>query len=91
MSALGLLDHLLNFAAPALAVALLLALGARVLMQKVPGAPALWAQVAINFVVGVAVLLVGLVITGHDGRIGSYAALVIVCGTAQWALVRGWR
>ena len=91
MTLLALFNHLLNFALPALAVALLLALAARLLMKRGAGAPGLWAQVAINAAVGVAVLFAGLALTGRDGRIGTYAALVAVCGTAQWLLLRGWR
>ena len=91
MSAFQLLNHLFNFVLPALAVAVMLALGARVLMKKGPGTPALWAQVAINFVAGMVVLLAGLAIAGRDGRIGTYAALVVVCGTVQWGVMRGWK
>ncbi|MBS0428392.1 MAG: hypothetical protein JSR41_14040 [Proteobacteria bacterium] len=91
MSAFQLLNHLFNFVLPALAVALMLALGARLLMKKGAGAPGLWVQVAINFVAGVVVLLAGLVVTGRDGRIATYAALVVVCGTVQWGVLRGWK
>ena len=86
-----LLNHLLNFALPALAVALLLALAARLLLKQCAGAPAVWAQVAVNAAVGVLVLLAGLAVTGSDGRLGTYAALVAVSGTVQWWLIRGWR
>jgi hypothetical protein len=91
MSALALLNHLLNFALPAVFVGGVLALCGRFLMPRKPGTPAIWAQFAINTIAGVLVLLAGLVVTGHDGRIASYAALVVVCGTVQWLLQRGWR
>ncbi|MDN4591876.1 hypothetical protein DBA29_25660 [Xenophilus aerolatus] len=91
MSAFQLLNHLFNFVLPALALAVVLALGARVLMKKGAGAPGLWAQVAINFVAGVVVLMGGLVVAGRDGRIGTYAVLVVVCGTVQWGVMRGWK
>jgi hypothetical protein len=91
MSAFQLLNHLFNFVLPALAVAVMLALGARLLMKKGAGAPGFWAQVAMNFVAGVVVLMAGLVVTGRDGRIGTYAVMVVVCGTVQWGVMRGWR
>ena len=91
MSAFQLLNHLFNFVLPALAVAVMLALGARVLMKKGAGSPGLWAQVAINLVAGVVVLMAGLVVTGRDGRIGTYAVMLVVCGTVQWGVMRGWR
>jgi hypothetical protein len=33
-----------------------------------------------------AVLVGGLVMTGHDGKMATYAALVLVCATLEWAL-----
>src|SRR5690606_11758729 len=53
MTLLALLNHLLNFALPALAVALVLALAARLFMKRGAGAPGLAAQVAITFAAGV--------------------------------------
>jgi hypothetical protein len=91
MSALDLLIHLLNFAAPAFYVALLLALLFRLAMHGRSAAVRLWVQVAVTFAAGLAVLVAGLLYFGHDGRIATYAALVVVCGTTQWWLLRGWR
>jgi hypothetical protein len=91
MSALDLLFHLLNFAAPAFFVALLLALLFRLAMHKRSTATGLWTQLAVNFAAGLAVLIAGLVFFGRDGQIATYAALVAVCGTVQWWLLRGWR
>ncbi|RYF32261.1 MAG: hypothetical protein EOO26_11995 [Comamonadaceae bacterium] len=91
MPASDLIAHLLNFVAPALFMALVLALATRFLMKRRAGAPALWAQAAINFIAGVGVLLAGLAFYGRDGMMMTYAALVVVCGTGQWLLARGWR
>ncbi|WP_295542424.1 hypothetical protein [uncultured Pseudacidovorax sp.] len=91
MSPLQLLDHLLNFVAPAVAVAVLLALALRGLQRARSLRMPLWKQIAITTGAGVATLLGGLVLTGHDGRMASYAALVLVAGTVQWALLRGGR
>ncbi|QTD47443.1 hypothetical protein J1M35_17005 [Ottowia testudinis] len=82
--------HLAGFAWPALAVALGVVLAARLLYKKTPVALALKAQLAINFAVGVGVLLAGLVLTGHDGRMLTYAALVLASATTQaWLARRG--
>ncbi|MEY4302276.1 MAG: hypothetical protein RJB06_683, partial [Pseudomonadota bacterium] len=40
----------------------------------------------LNAVCGLAVLVVGLVITGNDGKMATYGALVLVCATLEWAL-----
>jgi hypothetical protein len=37
------------------------------------------------------VLVAGLAWFGRDGRMATYVALVVVCGSAQWWLLRGWR
>ncbi len=91
MSALDLLIHLLNFAAPAFFVALLLALLFRAFMRKRSAAVSLWAQLGVNFAAGLAVLVAGLFFFGRDGMMATYAALVAVCGSVQWWLLRGWR
>ena len=53
--------------------------------------PAFWAYLAINFVVNLAVLLGGLWYFGHDGKMATYATMVLVGATAQWLLLRGWK
>ncbi|MBC7436387.1 MAG: hypothetical protein H7332_10000 [Bdellovibrionales bacterium] len=91
MGPLDLLDHLLNFVAPALFVAVLMALAARALMPRAPQASGLWKQIVFNFLAGLAALLGGLMVFGRDGKMATYAALVIICATSQWLLLRGWR
>lgn len=91
MGPLDLLVHLASFAAPALAVALLVALAARVLLPKRPGAPIYWAQAAINFVAGLAVLATGLWYFGVDGKMLTYAGVVLACATSQWLAGGHWR
>lgn len=83
--------HLLNFAAPAFAVGILLALAARVLWPAKALARSWWLQAAINFAAGLAVLAAGLWFFGHDGKMFTYAALVVVIATCQWLGNRGWR
>lgn len=91
MTLADLLNHLLNFVAPAAAVALLIVVFSQVFIRKVAAAPAWWAQIAINFVACAVVLLAGLWFFGSDGKMATYGALVLVCGTVQWVLLRGWR
>ncbi len=88
MGPLDLLNHLLNFAAPALAVGVLLALLAPLLYRKVPSARTLYAQAAINFVAGLGALVGGLVCFGRDGKMASYAAMVLACAVSQWWAMR---
>ena len=89
MDLLDLLDHLLNFVAPAAFVALVLVLVGRYVGGRRAGVPGWWAQWALTFVAGVLVLAVGLLVSGHDGMMATYAALVAVCGTVQWLAMRG--
>jgi len=91
MDALDILFHLANFAAPALALALALPWLARFLWGKKASALAWWAQSAINFVVGLAVLAVGPLYWGRDGKLAVYALLVLALASSQWLLSGGWR
>ena len=91
MGLLDALNHLLNFVAPAAVVALLLALTGRFIRSKTPVVQSFSACVAILFIVGVATSAVGLVVWGRDGKMLTYAGLVVACASCQWVLVRGWR
>ncbi len=95
MTAYLLLDHILNFFAPAAAVALLLVLMSRFfsrfLVSKKPLAQSIFGQTAIIFIVNVLVLAAGLVLLGNDGKMATYAAMVLASAVCQWVLWRGWR
>jgi hypothetical protein len=91
MGPIDLLIHLSNFMAPALCLALLMALGGRLFVGKGAPVPLWWFQVAVNFIAGFAVLVAGLWFFGRDGKMATYAALVAVCAVSQWLLLRGWR
>ncbi len=91
MGPFDLFLHLLSFAAPAVAVALLVALAARILLPGRPASLSWWGQAAINSIVGVGVLGAGLWHFGADGKMVTYAALVLATASCQWALSRGWR
>ena len=91
MGPLDLIIHALGFCAPALAVAALVALCARVVLPRQAGGGAWWGDAAINFVVGVLILAGGLWYFGVDGKMSSYAALVAAVASVQWARSRAWR
>ncbi|HET8744413.1 MAG TPA: hypothetical protein VFM98_02330 [Ramlibacter sp.] len=84
-------DHLLGFAAPALAVALLVTLAAPLVLPRSAKPVTWWARFAINSAAGLATLVAGLWYFGHDGKMATYAALVLAVATAQWLTARAWR
>jgi hypothetical protein len=84
MSPLDLINHLLNFAAPAVVVGVLLAVVAPLLGLKQAVARARYAQAAINSVAGLVVLVFGLWFFGRDGKMATYLAMVAAIGTCQW-------
>lgn len=88
MGPLAFLVHLLSFAAPALAVAALVALAARWILPTRPG---WWPSFAANSVAGLAVLVAGLWWFGRDGKMLTYAALVLAVAACQWLVGRAWR
>ena len=91
MGPLDFLDHLFNFLAPALWVALGVATFARFALAKSPSVLSWRGQLAINFVVCAAALAAGLWVFGRDGKMATYAALVLACASSQWLLSRGWK
>ena len=91
MSALAALNHLLNFAAPAAALAVLLVLCGHVFMRNLAKPHGWLAPIAINFAAGCLALGAGLLLLGRDGRMLTYAALVLACASSQWLVLRGWR
>ena len=95
MTAYLLLDHILNFIAPAAVVALLLVLTARLfnrfLVSNRPYTQSIWAQLATIFIVNVFVLVAGLVFFSNDGKMATYAAMVVAAALSQWVMCRGWK
>lgn len=90
MSPLDIVLHLMGFMAPAFFVALALVFGSRIAGGR-PQPLRWWAQFAINFTVGVAVLGLGLWHFGVDGKMATYAALAGAVATAQWLGSRAWK
>jgi 4-hydroxybenzoate polyprenyltransferase len=91
MGTLAFINHFLNLIAPALAVGFLCALFGRLGARPAGKRRAWWIQGVINSIVGAAVLLGGLAVFGQDGRLATYAVLVLACGTSQWVVSGGWR
>ena len=95
MTAYLLADHLLNLVAPAALIALLLVVISRVFpvffRSKQAFAHSWYAQVAINFIAGMGVLVVGLVLFGRDAKMLTYVMLVLVMAISQWCLLGGWK
>nr|WP_295774662.1 hypothetical protein [Rhodoferax sp.] len=57
-------------------------------MKKSPVALGFIAQAAINCVAGVLALGLGLWYFGNDGKMASYAAMVVVCAISQALALR---
>ena len=91
MGPLDLINHAINFVAPAAWLALLVPLLSHFVMKKRAVAHTLRAQVAINFVFGLLALVLGLAIFGRDGKMLTYLAVVLSSATSQWFLLKGWR
>jgi len=77
--------HLLNFVAPAVGVAVMLAVAEQVIKRKRPLALVLFQAFAMYFMAGSAVLMLGLAVLERDGKMLTYAALVVTLGSlAAW-------
>jgi hypothetical protein len=85
------INHLLNFFAPAAAMALVLACAGRFFKQKRPLTPYFTAQAAIIFIVSAVIYSLGLWFFGVDGKIATYAVMVVAAATTQWVLLGLWR
>jgi hypothetical protein len=83
--------HLLSFLAPALVVAVLVAFAARIVLPPAARPRSLALAVGINALAGVLVLAGGLWFFGRDGKMATYAALMVAEATAQWLGGRAWR
>ncbi|MCX7241667.1 MAG: hypothetical protein WCK83_10210 [Burkholderiales bacterium] len=89
MGPLDQFNHLFNFFAPAIAVGVLLALLAPLFYGRGRASLGTYVQAAINSVAGGVALGVGLWFFGHDGKIASYAAMLLASALSQgWSLRR---
>lgn len=83
---MSLMVHLLNFLAPACAVAAWLALAGTLVTRSYSGWRAWRRQFIFSSCSGISVLLLGLWWFGNDGKVVTYAAMVLACATTQWLL-----
>ena len=88
MGPIDAIFHVSSFMAPALAAGVLVALAARVVLPQTGG---WWRHAAINSLAGGLVLAAGLWYFGVDGKMATYAALVLAIATSQWICSRGWK
>lgn len=86
MTVWQLILHVFNFVLPALAMAALMPWAGRWVMGK-GGAP-LRRRMTVHALAGVLVLVAGLLVLGHDGKMNTYMALVLVAATVEWAMHR---
>jgi hypothetical protein len=76
--------HLLNFFAPALGVALITSGLAKLLWRRELGGVT-WRRLVLWTATGAALaLLAGLLVFGRDGRMATYALLIVVVAVALW-------
>jgi hypothetical protein len=78
------LNHLLNFFLPALTMALLVPTLARLVWRAELKGKAWRGQVKWSALANAGVLIVGLVLTGQDGAVATYAGLVLASALVVW-------
>ena len=76
--------HWVNFFAPAVFVGLLLPLLARLLWRRQLKSLALLQAIAWASSVSAAVLVGGLIVFGHDGKMATYGAMLFACALSLW-------
>jgi len=84
LDALGLFWHLANFFAPAVGVGALTTALCKLLWRKSLARSPWFTLAWQSTLAGAIVLVVGLVATGHDGRMGTYVVLVLACALVPW-------
>jgi len=91
MSLSALFLHLLNFAAPAFFIALLLVLFSHIFLRKWAKPHGWIVPITMNFIVGCAMLVSGMLLYERDGRMLTYGLLVLGSASSQWLILRAWR
>jgi len=84
LDALNLLWHIANFVLPALGVGALTAALCKLFWRKSLARTSWFTLAWQASAAGLAVLVAGLVVTGHDGRMVTYAGLVVACALVPW-------
>ena len=84
LDALELFWHIANFVLPAVGVGALSAALCKLFWRRALARVAWFTLAWQASAAGLAVLVAGLVITGHDGRMITYAGLVVACAAVPW-------
>lgn len=94
MTAYLFINHFINFIAPAAFMALMLGALSRFFagfLEAKEAQPPHWVmQMAVNFALGVGILLAGTMLLGRDGKMLTYTLLVFVSATTQCCLLGKW-
>jgi hypothetical protein len=85
LDALDLFWHLANFVLPAIGVGALTAALCKAFWRRTLARTSWFTLAWQASAAGLAVRVAGLVITGHDGRMITWAGLVVVCALVPWS------
>ncbi len=88
MGPLDLINHLLNFAAPAVFMGLFMALVAPRVLRSGSGKSTFAVRAAVNSLAGVSAMAAGLWFFGNDGKMASYLVLVLASAASQFWLMQ---
>jgi hypothetical protein len=77
--------HVMNFALPAGVLSLGITAWGSFQFRRQAQMRWIW-RCLLNALAGISVLVAGLVVTGNDGKMATYGALVLVCATVEWLL-----
>jgi hypothetical protein len=91
MALTDLLNHLLNLLAPAIWVAFGVAMLGRWWFRPTRVTASVGTLLLVNLVVCTLTLVAGLWWLGRDGKMATYAAMVVLSATVQWLATRGWQ
>lgn len=91
MSLVAAVFHLANFFLPALVLAICMVLLGHLFFRPQAKAQGWLWPLTLHTSVGSAVLLLGLIWLGRDGKMLTYGALVLASASSQWLLLRAWR
>jgi heme/copper-type cytochrome/quinol oxidase subunit 1 len=86
VSPVDALWHLLNFLAPAAFLGLVMPLLAKMLWRRDLAAVPMWRLGLWSCAVGVLTLVGGLIVYGSDGKVITYAAMVVAEAITLWAV-----
>ena len=91
MGPLDLINHLFNFAAPAVFMGFFMALVAPWVLRTGGGTSTFAVRAVVNSLVGVSAMAAGLWIFGNDGKMSSYLVLVLASAASQFWLMQAHR